>query len=808
MLVKNVTPFPHAAKVTSRRPPRPDMTFVVKGTFALGAGVLAPLADQPALTADLYAEDDDERAGECLYPGDFADWKANAEVLLRGTCRAPGGRPAPEATVRFAVGGWSKILRVTGPRAWSDGLVSRASAPLPFTEVPLSYANAFGGPGYPQNPVGRGFETREAPSIELPGEPLRRESRPVPASFGPINPRWQPRAGKVGTRYGAAWRKERAPYYAEDLDWTFFHAAPADQQLPGYLRGDEAIVLHGIVHPVTGVDVSTLECRLPGLRVRVFTADDEARFREVPMALDTLFVDADAGTVTLTWRGVAPVREHDLADVKTVLVASEPLGHEEPVGHYRALLEAFAADPTGLQAKLPGDLIELQERQRKLKAGEALPDEAEIAAMDPVSATMRRSLGTYAAAEQAQVTAALHQAGPLPEKATEELAKNPPVAGGDAPPTPVIKKPGKLPSIGLVHTVRAIMERVAEAKKALAAHADRPEVAAELAKLDALDALPHDPRLAQLDPGYHPPGPLSTAAPGPYADLRERDLSGLDLRGADLRGANLEDAILVKTNLRGANLTGANLRRAVLYKADLGLATLEEADLTDANLASLIGEGANLKGAIVEMAFFEGANLVEAILDGAHGEYPSFTRADLSRARAAGARVVRGDFTEARLDDASFAGATLTSTTFENASCARLDLSKAILDGARFPGARLVEAGLVEARGHRSLWMAAVLDRADLEGAWLTTSFFDGVSAVGARLARANLREARLVRADLTRADLTDANLFEADLTRAKVERTRFVRAHLYGASLHQAAGAGCDLTDAVLRRSTLEVIP
>lgn len=805
MLVKNVTPFVHAAKVTSRRPPRPDMTFVVKGTFALRAGRLEPLEDQPPLTADLYAESDDERAGECLYPGDFADWKPTAEALLRGTARAPGRAPVAEMTVRFAVGAWSKALRVTGPRGWSDGLVSRASAPLPFTEVTLSYANAFGGPGYPANPVGRGFETSEAPSIEIPGEPLRRESRPIPASFGPINPAWSPRAGKMGTRYGEAWRKERAPYYAEDFDWTFFQAAPADQQLPGYLRGDEEVVLQGVVHPATGVDASTLRCRLPGVRVRVFARDDQARQREVPMALDTLYVDADAATVTLLWRGVAPVREHDLADVKTVLVASEPLGSEQPLAHYTEMLDAFADDPTGVKGAIPGDLLELQERQRKLQAGEPLGDEAEIAAMDPVSATMRRSLGSYAAAEQASITATLQRSGPLPEQAAVEIAKSAPKGPPDDPPPAIIKKPGKLPNLGLVHTVRELMGRVAEAKKALRGQEHRPEVAAELARLDELDAIPHDPRLPQLDPGYHPPGPLSTDAPGPYANLKERDLSGLDLRGADLRGADLEDALLIGTNLRGANLTGANLRRAVLYRADVGLARLDEADLTDANLAALIGEGASLRDAIVEMAFFEDANLVEAVLDGARGEYPGFARADLSRASARGATLTRADFSEARLDDASFAGATLTSTTFEDASGARLDLTRASLDGARFPGAKLIEARLGEARGHRTIWTKAVLDRADLEATWLTTSFFEDLSAVGARLVRANLREARLLRADLSRADLTDANLFEADLTRARVDKTRLVRAHLYGASLHQASGAGCDLTDAVLRRSTLE---
>ena len=67
-----------------------------------------------------------------------------------------------------------------------------------------------------------------------------------------MNPAWPQRAPKVGKDYGARWRKERSPYYAEDFDWTYFNAAPADQRLPGYLRGDEPLVFQNL-HPTAQV---------------------------------------------------------------------------------------------------------------------------------------------------------------------------------------------------------------------------------------------------------------------------------------------------------------------------------------------------------------------------------------------------------------------------------------------------------------------------------------------------------------------------------------------------------------------------
>ena len=110
---------------------------------------------------------------------------------------------------------------------------------------------------------------------------------------------WAPRAGMVGTAYGAAWRKLRSPFYAEDFDWSHFNAAPRDQQLERYLRGDEEVVFENL-HP----EAPRFAKRLPGVRVRAFVDDVHGRVREVALHLDTLFADLPAGRLFLTWRGM------------------------------------------------------------------------------------------------------------------------------------------------------------------------------------------------------------------------------------------------------------------------------------------------------------------------------------------------------------------------------------------------------------------------------------------------------------------------------------------------------------------------
>ena len=127
MRTKNQTPFPFGFKIGARRPPQRELTFIVRGTFVLAAGKLEPVRTpralpefakidaaaegldrlaQGSLEADRFAVDDEERRGEVLYPSDFADWKKNAEVMVRGYAHAHGRteRELQEAKVPYEVG--------------------------------------------------------------------------------------------------------------------------------------------------------------------------------------------------------------------------------------------------------------------------------------------------------------------------------------------------------------------------------------------------------------------------------------------------------------------------------------------------------------------------------------------------------------------------------------------------------------------------------------------------------------------------------------------------------------------------------
>ncbi|MEO7327802.1 MAG: DUF2169 domain-containing protein, partial [Minicystis sp.] len=266
--------------------------------------------------------------------------KPKGEMLVNGTAYVPGGAPRIGCSVRAKLGTIDKSLYVVGDRRWKFGGV--ASDPEPFTEMPLGWERAFGGPGYPQNPLGKGFapigksDVHPLPNLELPKQLIRGpKDRPPPAGFGAYDQMWPQRFSKIGT-YDQEWLKERFPGLAKDLDPTFFNCAPDDQHIEGYFRGDEVFTLENL-HPSRPL----IEGALPGVCTRAFvtqkTAEGEV-WKPVPMHLDTvrLFPHKERGI--LVFRGLTKVVEDDGADIVHLVIGAEDMASPKPAEHYQTVL--------------------------------------------------------------------------------------------------------------------------------------------------------------------------------------------------------------------------------------------------------------------------------------------------------------------------------------------------------------------------------------------------------------------------------------------------------------------------------------
>jgi len=773
--------------------PSHSLTVVVKGLFKLTPGRIDELADDELAfpTGDIPLFEDDETHSEIRYASDFAYYKSATDLMLAGKCHPPGGEAVRSCRVTFQVGSRGRSLEVFGDRWWAGGTGgTRMTEPEPFSEMALSWERAYGGPECPDNPVGRGDEvvTLEngqsawpLPNIEFPEQLVRTpDDRPAPAGFAPVPMDWEPRRSFVGT-YRGDWLETRWPWFPEDLDWRLFNAAPTIMQAEGFLGGDEEVYLENI-HP----EIPRFQTRLPGLRVRCFLHElpsdvdpppatekerqawsppprETMELREVPLNLDTVWIDPDAGVLAMVWRGYASVRDPEHAEVRDLFVRAEPLAEppadlaacraelwtlldeedapavEESPGPFPA---ADPSDEVGDAADEPGgpadedpdpydSLANLRDEMGKIGMDPDAPPE-------PTEEEIERAKEHFRERGMDDIVAFLEGEWDEPEEESEP----------EPPPW----------------TRERVIEQYSE---------DRDLGGADLSGLDLSGITLEDAKLRD-------------------ADLSETDLTGANLKGVDLTSTKLDgvilaDAILDDARLVGCDPRGGLLRNASLIRADCTAAHLEEFDLTGTDLSDAVldrahlrganltgaraaGAGfvaADLAGAILVRADFEGADFAEAVLDRADAREGVFSQAGFHRVSAVEASFGRADMTGLRAADAlDLTGADLSmvdavESVWSGATLVQANLAWSVLDGADFTGTNL--------------------QGADLYAAHLRGARFDKANLVDARLATADGFEGSFSQADLARADLRGANFYAAEFLDARFWETATEGANFKG---------------------------
>jgi hypothetical protein len=288
-------------------------TVAVKSSYTWdGSGTLTPVPADPLLDTDQYAGD--PASTGLLRASELGPPKPRVDVLLAGALAFPA--PVEAVDVGIFVGTrLSKTARVFGDRRWQFA-VTRGLAPSrahPTHRVPICWERAFGGTApedprqwAPENPAGCGLATTErsltgqlVPNFEDPLHPIGSwKDRPKPRGFGPIAPHWSPRRLLAGT-YDDRWTKTRRPLAPPDFDPRFFNVAPPDQQLDGYLAGEEVRIVH---MTSTGRDRFILpECHIP-----VAIVTDTELFEDAA-AVDTITIEPESRRLTLVARAAAPL---------------------------------------------------------------------------------------------------------------------------------------------------------------------------------------------------------------------------------------------------------------------------------------------------------------------------------------------------------------------------------------------------------------------------------------------------------------------------------------------------------------------
>lgn len=830
--------------------------FQAKSNYYLALTVMSAfLFDDPGKLLD--ETDLWNAAGSALSSHDVLDMfmpKQKGEILAAGKFFSPGRRPVRASSVRISVGSMSKVLHVFGDRRWikKAGVVSGISDPQPMTEMEITYVNAFGGPGYKQNPLGKGMEEKDADgaiplsNIEYPDQLIGSPSdRPEPAGFGPLGLDWQQRAGKLGT-YDQKWIESRWPWFPEDMDWTYFNAAPGDQIIGRYFRGDEKVVIENM-HP----EHVKIETTLPGFRMRCFIekhAEGKEIFKEVKTRLDTIWLFPEQEMGVLIWRAVTEVKNEDAEEISAVFVPMESLKEPpETIEYYRTQFLLM-----GKEEETPEEPEPVEEEIKKEKPVQPPVKPAEV---DPETRAMLEEMKKELAESEANLTAELKKLGLDPEELIKELPISAAAALPEMPDAgaelslkdlekelagkenelkEMLRKTGidpdepmKMPA-KISETDQLSMKDLVKSLKQSGAIDEETEkhfLEMEKEREDAekkVDALLEEDKKREAA-AAKAEEKLDEAKPEEDADIEKeevftrekvvegyqqgmsfagKDLTGLDLSGFDLPEIDLKGAMLEKVNFSGSNLAGADLSDAVLTEANFSKTKLTSANLAGSNFSQVQGQEldmshSNLSGTDLSKGNFEGANFANAQMDYAVMDEAKLKEASFEKASAKGAT-----FTAADLTGAIFLEADVTGADFSDAIVQKADFSRATAHPATFDGAKgeeiiFTESDLRESRADENTsFQKADIQKADLsganwEGADLTSAKFrftglDMADFTGCKLQGADFYRSVSKQANFSKADLTDANMISINLFRGNLSKARLIRTNLKGSNLFE----------------------
>lgn len=756
--------------VTKLRPPQYTGVFAVKGTYELAPGRAQPWPGDPDPVSGDKAWDDDPTLG-LGYASDLALLKLRGEVLAKAIAFAPGGKPVSDLHVRIRLGAIDKTLRVIGDREWSRGLFGResGSAPRTFLAMPINYARAFGGASDKQNPVGRGRDSKAMPNIERPGQLVTGpKSKVLPAGFGPLSPDWEPRVKMTGS-YRGNWSKERWPWLPGDFDLHYFNAAPADQQIEGYFRGDEPLELQNL-HPEYEVILSAL----PGVRARCFLEDKSGMFREVPLSLDTVWLEPATLKLALVWRGLADVAHPKLNEVTHLFTLTEPLGEpERDLAFYRNLLASRLAEGEEEDETPP----------EEPPAGEEEPDrDAVIAALDAEFAANDALLARAEKTAAGQLSAARLE-GAAARIAVDQLAPD-------------------SPALSIAQAVAGLTAHLAALRKVLPEHAEAVAPAEEsLQEMTEMDG--PEPGEEDSEPATTRESVAAEAAKG--ASFENRALDRLDLSGIDFSGLNLRGANFWRSLLQGAKFAGADLSETMFVEADLTGVDLTGAKLDGAHITRSTLAGARLTGLSLEEASLTGLELAGADFTGARGRGADFSKSVLTGASFAGVELPQADFCNCELTGADFRDASLPAAQFEEVTARNIRMDAANLtglhasDGSDFRGGSFRD---VKADG--SIWSGSNLDEADFRRARLIKALLNECSLRATQLDRVEAGGATFDDACLADCILTNANLLRASFDRGDLRGAKIMGSNLYEAGFFEAITEDADFSGANLKGTLL----
>jgi uncharacterized protein YjbI with pentapeptide repeats len=732
---------------------------------------------EPVLEQELW-----QTIGDMLGKSELFDTgmpKANAELLVHGSCFAPEGSEVNASRVKVSLGTISKELYVFGDRHWIGGM--GVSEPVPFTEMPISYANAFGGKDHAPNPPGKGVEAVVGetgsiiplPNIEyadqLIGSP---NDKPRPASLNRIDMMCEQRMLNAGT-YDQNYIETRMPGFPDDFNYDYFNDAAKDQQDEGFFKGDEQYEIRNM-HP----QHSIIKGRIPGVYGRVFVDHQVGgviEFKEIPTQLDTVWLFPNAELGVMIHRGTLEVKEDDSTDIKKILVTNEntcdtPRAQEhyqnelrlrsDPAESYKYLMYTAPLIPEGMtcgfkviqeKADFPLELLVKTNMDNFVDAKKLEAEKADQLQFDKIKQMTEE--GSPARKKIEEVISRLADAKANPAELTPEMQI---IRDLTVKILPMMKDDPKTPDL-----TRLNFKAIDELKDYMAKLKTDAEAESKSKLLQQIDELKK----------LSPKGELS-----PEVKQLESVLITMEL-------PSILPRIDVEAILQQLNEQNKGMQKEMLLMQSMGL---PEEQLAKIKQATDIGKMQKQTRESLDKAndaYRMGAHYVEKARSPHEGQEADIRAALLSVFKAGG-KTARGDYAFVDLSDQDLTG---------------IDLNGAYLEYADLTNTNLTNANLSKAILTHAIFKGTNLTNTNLTGANLGAIDFDGVLFRDADLTGATLGKSNIVNTQFERCKMAD----KMDM----FLETKFTQSSFTGSDMHKsifidADISGCDFSEADLTES------
>ncbi|KPJ67535.1 MAG: hypothetical protein AMJ43_04610 [Coxiella sp. DG_40] len=266
-----------------------QLTCVIKAGFKFNDQGQLQIMDVSPNIEEIDRFNGKRNQSSLLATSEIMPFKPRNEIILYGTAQVPSSDSiVTEASIRIKWPNnkiWQKQLRIFGQRIWQKTLLGTISSiPKSLQPIPIQYEYAYGGIGYPANPIGMGFTNKPfgnknlmLPHIELMPKFINKiTDRATPAGFAPLPGYWQ------------------AQSYSQ---------APSDQQFEQPFMGDEIISIKGMLANLSTTQEVTL--KIPKTKPDLLLQLNQQQ-KILDAACDTVILNTDEQTMYLIWRtGIA-----------------------------------------------------------------------------------------------------------------------------------------------------------------------------------------------------------------------------------------------------------------------------------------------------------------------------------------------------------------------------------------------------------------------------------------------------------------------------------------------------------------------